>query len=379
MDSAALIVREKEPLNVESPACVLDSFLTPNDLFFIRNHFPIPRLNPESYRLRVDGAVADPLRISYEELRAMPSRTSTVTLECAGNGRSFLQPRKSGVPWELGAIGTAEWTGVPLAHLLRRAGVDDGAVAVFVEGADRGEPTNDPKPDGEIAFARTLPIEKAQEPDVLLAYRMNARDLTPEHGFPVRAIVPGYYGMASVKWITHIEVLREWPRGYWETSEYSYWDAAEGRPIVRPLDKIRVKSAIVRPRMHEIVRPNMGYRVTGAAWSGTSEIAKVELSVDGGETWNVARLLDASRRYAWRRWEYEWRTPAQSRMCVLLSRARDSTGATQPDHHDANYGSYAINYTLPVEVFVRSSMRSSGIRTESISGRVENLVGETLL
>ncbi|MGI8958678.1 MAG: sulfite oxidase [Bryobacteraceae bacterium] len=350
--TAGLTVREREPLNLESPLHALGSFLTPNELFYVRNHFSTPKLDIASYELRIDGAVRQPLTIGYEELRGMRSRTRAVTLECAGNSRVFLTPQKRGVQWELGAVGNAEWTGVPLHDLLNRAEVTDGSVELVLEGADRGEPTNSPKPAGEISFARSLPVREVRELGVMLAYQMNGSDLPIEHGFPVRAIVPGYYAAASVKWLTHIRVVRERFEGYWQTTEYAYWDTSDGNPVRRPLASMGVKAVIARPGMHEIVEPNALYRVMGAAWAGGSDVTNVEFTADGGETWHVTRLSGPIERYAWRHWEYEWRTPGKPGTYTLLARATDAGGSIQPDKHDMNYGSYAIRHTLPIDVFV---------------------------
>jgi DMSO/TMAO reductase YedYZ molybdopterin-dependent catalytic subunit len=354
---AGMTVRQKEPLNLESPLYALEKFLTPNELFYVRNHFSTPKLDARSYELRIHGAVAQPLTIRFEELCRMPSRRCVATLECAGNSRSFLGAQRNGVQWELGAVGNAEWTGVPLEYLLDRAEIKDGAVEVVLEGADRGEPTNHPAPSGPINFARSLPIRAVRELGVMLAYQMNGSDLPVEHGFPVRAIVPGYYAMASVKWLTNIRVVREPFNGYWQTTEYAYWDASEGSPVRRPLASMRVKSVIARPRMHELVATNSVYRVAGAAWTGESEITEVEVTVDGGERWQPARLCDPMQRYAWRRWEYDWRTPAEPGRYTLLARARDAAGSIQTGKHDANYGNYAIHHTLPIDVFVAQSSR----------------------
>lgn len=261
--------------------------------------------------------------------------------------------------WELGAVGNSEWTGVPLDYLLNRAEVMDGAVEVLLEGADRGEPTNSPAPSGSISFARSLPIRTARELGVMLAYRVIGSDLPLEHGFPVRAIVPGHYAMASVKWLTHIRVVREPFQGYWQTSEYSYWEASDGSRVLRPLASMMIKSVIARPRMHGVLTADTLYRVTGAAWTGESDITDMELSADGGESWHAAFLSDPIQRYAWRRWEYEWRTPARPGGYTLLARATDAAGSIQPDQHDANYGSYAVHHSLPIDVFVARNVSSS--------------------
>ena len=228
----------------------------------------------------------------------MPSETRTATLECAGNGRVFLVPAVQGAQWELGAVGTAEWTGVPLAALLERAGVDDDAREIVLEGADRGIAAEPPVPPGQISYARSLPLSKALQGEVLIAYQMNGRDLRPDHGYPVRAIVPGHFGMASVKWLTRIEAVYEPFQGYWQTSDYGYWDYFDGMPVRRALGEMQLKSEIFRPRVYETVPANQVYQVFGAAWTGESEVTEVALSTDGGRTWIEAKFLDPVQRYA---------------------------------------------------------------------------------
>src|SRR6266478_203154 len=273
--STGLIIRQKEPTNLEMPFDRVDSYLTPTELFYIRSHFPAPRIDAADYQLRIDGAVRNPLALSYEELREMRSETRTATLECAGNGRVILVPQVRGAQWELGAVGNAEWTGVPLRALLERAGLGDDACEVVLEGADSGTPTEEPIPPGPISYARSMPREKAVQPEVLIAYQMNGRDLPPDHGYPVRAIVPGHYGMASVKWLTRIRAVREPFRGYWQTSDYGYWDDVEGVPIRRALGEMQVKSEIARPGVYETLSPNAWYTISGAALSGECEVTEI--------------------------------------------------------------------------------------------------------
>src|SRR3954467_386862 len=200
--SAGLIIRQKEPKNLEAPFDRIDSYLTPAELFYIRSHFPTPDLGRASYKLRIDGAVTGPFDLSYDDLRSMPSETRVATLEGAGNSRGFLVPQVPGAQWELGAVSNAEWTGVPLRALLERAGLADDACEIVLEGADRGTPKEEPMPPVPISYAWSLSRAKALRSEVLIAYQMNGRDLPRDHGFPVRAIVPGHYGMASVKWLT---------------------------------------------------------------------------------------------------------------------------------------------------------------------------------
>jgi DMSO/TMAO reductase YedYZ molybdopterin-dependent catalytic subunit len=358
--AAGLIIRQKEPTNLETPLDQVDSYLTPTELFYIRSHFPAPRVEIDSYRLRVDGAVKKPLSLSYKELLDLPSETRVATLECAGNGRVFLVPQVPGAQWELGAVGNAEWTGVPLAALLERAGLEEDACEIVLEGADRGVPKEEPIPPGTISYARGLPRDKALRREVLIAYRMNGRDLPLNHGYPVRAVVPGHYGMASVKWLTHILAVREPFGGYWQTSDYGYWDYLDGKPVRRALGEMKVKSQIARPRVYETIVPNVAYTVSGAAWAGETEVTVVEVSTDGGRTWAQAELLDPVRRHAWRRWQLVWRTPKAPGRYTLLSRARAADGSAQAEQHDPNHGTYIITHPLPIEVFVDGPAEGEG-------------------
>src|SRR6201984_1359190 len=266
--SAGLAIRQKEPKNLEAPFDRIDSYLTPTELFYIRSHFPTPKLDRASYQLRIDGAVRHPFTLSYEELRNMRSETRVATLECAGNGRVFLVPQVAGAQWELGAVGNAEWTGVPLGALLERAGLEEDACEIVLEGADRGTPAEPPVPPGPVSYARSLPRDKAMQREVLISDQMNGWCLPLDHGYPVRAVVPGHYGMASVKWLTHVYAVREPFQGYWQTSDYGYWDYVDGQPVRRPLGGIKLKSEIFRPSVYETVAPNQAYTVSGAAWAG---------------------------------------------------------------------------------------------------------------
>jgi DMSO/TMAO reductase YedYZ molybdopterin-dependent catalytic subunit len=353
--SAGLVIRQMEPKNLEAPFDRIGSYLTPTELFYIRSHFPAPTLDRASYQLHVDGAVRRPLSLSYEELRRMPSETRVATLECAGNSRVFLVPQVQGAQWELGAVSNAEWTGVPLRALLEQAGLEEEACEIVFEGADRGIPKDEPRPPRPISYAWGLPRAKAIQPEVLIAYQMNGRDLPQDHGFPVRAIVPGHYGMASVKWLTRIQAVREPFRGYWQTSDYAYWALMEDKPVRRALGEMQLKSEIARPRVYETLAPNQIYPVVGAAWAGETDVSEIEVSTDGGRTWAEAEFLDGARRHAWRRWRFDWLTPKEPGQYTLMARAKDSSGALQPEEHDQNYGVYVINHSLPIEVFIDDS------------------------
>lgn len=356
-----LVIRQREPVNLESPFDQLDSFLTPSSLFYIRSHFKAPKLEAASYELKVDGAVAAPRSFRYEDLRRMPSETRVATLECAGNSRIFLVPQVEGAQWQLGAVGNAEWTGVPLRHLLEKAALSDDATEIVFEGADRGTPKEKPIPPEPISYARSLPRAKALSSEVLVAYQMNGQDLSQDHGYPVRLIVPGHYGMASVKWLTGIHAVREKFEGYWQTSDYAYWQEVDGKAVRTPLGEMSVKSQIARPRTYEVVPGGQPYTIFGACWCGEADVQEVELSTDGGASWEPAELLDAPVRFAWRRFQFPWKVPEQPGRYELMARAKDSRGCKQPEQHDANFGTYVIHHTFAIEVFVDGPNGDSGL------------------
>ena len=349
---AAMIIREKEPANLEMPFSMLDGFITPNEQFYIRNHFPIPQIDVRDWRLKIDGAVERTLELSYEEIVQMKTRTVASTLECAGNSRVFLVPKVKGTQWQLGAVGNAQWTGVPLADLLRQAGIASNAVDVILEGADSGTVQEPPRPSGKIHFTRSLPKAKAME-DVLLAYEMNGEPLSASHGFPLRAIVPGWYAVASIKWLQRIIISDAPFAGYYQTVDYAYWQRSNSGPALVPIQELQVKAEIARPGMNEIVRAGTTYRVDGAAWTADAEIAKVELSTDGGISWREAELISEPIRNTWRLWKFDWKTPNEPGRHTLMARAVDSRGRMQPDKRDTDRGTYMINQCLPIDVEVR--------------------------
>ncbi len=351
--SDRLIERVRDPQNLEFPFHTLNAALVPNDRFFVRNHFAAPQLDVRAWRLRVEGAVERELELTYAQLRELPTRTVTATLECAGNSRGLTVPPLRGVPWQLGAVGNAEWTGVPLSTLLERAGLRAGAVEVVLEGADHGEPIAEPRPPMPISFARSLPLAKARQQEVLLAYRMNGADLPAAHGFPARAVVPGWYGVASVKWLTRLIVVDAPFQGYWQTTDYSFYERVRGLPVLRPITEMQVKALIAQPRAGDAVNAGAEVRIHGAAWTGESELTRVETSTDGGRTWSNAQLQGRGQRYSWRLWEHTWRTPQNPARVRLMARATDARGQTQPMTRDPDRRNYMVNHVLPVEVVVR--------------------------
>src|SRR5579872_1300208 len=233
------------PENSETPLDSVRSWVTPTRLFFVRNHFAVPPLDVATWRLAVEGRVQRRREWTWDELMELPERTVFATVECAGNGRSFLAARAAGVQWGAGAVGHAEWTGVPLKLILEKAGLEADAREVLFEGADVGTESDHPEP---MAFARSLPLAKALHPDTLLAFRMNGEVLDPVHGYPLRLFVPGWYGVASVKWLRRIEVVHKPFHGYFQSVKYTVQ-----RPTPRGLETeivgpMEVKAEVIRPR-----------------------------------------------------------------------------------------------------------------------------------
>jgi DMSO/TMAO reductase YedYZ molybdopterin-dependent catalytic subunit len=335
------------PENSETPLEAVRSWVTPNRLFFVRNHFPVPQVDLASWRLHVEGLVDRPAEWTWDDLAGLPERTVFATVECAGNGRSFLQPKEAGVPWGAGAVGHAEWTGVPLRLVLERAGVRPGAAEVLFEGLDRGSEPDHPEP---MPFARSLPLAKALHPDTLLATRMNGEPLEPSHGFPVRLFVPGWYGVASVKWLGRVEVLDRPFRGYFQSVKYTIRRAAPHGLETVAVGPMSVKSEILRP--HPGATVGLGTnRVFGVAWAGEEAVAAVEVSSDGGRTWAQAELLGPQAPYSWTLWEYLWEV-ADPGDHVLLARAVSAGGRRQPAEHDPLHSGYLIHHSRPTRVRV---------------------------
>ena len=341
----------EDPLVLETPLEHLGEYVTPAKSFYVRNHFPIPKIDKNKWRLGIEGEVEKPFEVDFDELSKLETRKIPATLECAGNGRSFLEPKVKGVQWNIGGISNADWTGVPLTILLERAGVKSTAREIIFEGADHGK-LEDPKaPRGEIHFARSIPLEKGS--DVVLAYKMNDVDIPAEHGFPMRAIVPGWYAVASVKWLQRIIITNKPFNGYYQTLDYAIWRRDGDQARLTAISEIQTKATITSPAEGEIVPANSNVRVRGAAWTGHGEITKVDLSADGGSTWTEVKLLGEAKPNSWRLWEFNWKTPAQSGQAKLMARATDSKGGAQPLERDPDRGTYLINHLRPIAVEVK--------------------------
>lgn len=329
----------------------LDGFITPTENFYVRCHFPIPQIDAKAWRFQLEGCIEQASQFSLADLRDFPSETITAAIECAGNSRVFLVPKVKGVQWELGAVGNATWTGVRLRHLLEKAHLKSEACEVILEGADKGTIAEPPRPAGEIHFARSIPLAKAMN-DVLLAFAMNGEALTPAHGFPLRAIVPGWYGMASIKWLQRIIVSDQLFNGYYQTVDYAYWKRDGSGPTLVPLSEMRPKAQIARPESNETIPAGESYLIKGAAWTGESEVIKVEMSFDAGNTWRDAKLDDRPAKQAWRLWEWEWKSPTPGHH-TLMARATDACNRIQPLERNADAGAYMIDHCLPIEVEVQ--------------------------
>lgn len=337
---SGLVVHRAHPLNCEtSVPALIGGVVMPNAHFYVRNHFQIPDLDTDTWRLNVGGLVDRPLALSMHDLHTMHSETVVVTLECAGNGRSRLDPRTQGEQWDLGAVSTAEWSGVPLREVLDRAGVASQAREVLFRGADRGGVDGK---DGPIAFERSLRLDDALDGEVLLAYAMNGEPLPIQHGYPLRVIVPGWYAVASVKWLTDIELVGEPFAGHFQADTYFFERERDGAVQREPVSLQRVRALVTEPSEGESVERGE-LAVRGVAWSGAAPIARVDVSIDGGP-WQEARLVGTRNRHSWQWWELIARVDEPGPVSIR-ARATDLAGREQPEAPEWNrlgYGNNAI-------------------------------------
>jgi len=343
-----LLVHRTHPLNCEtSIPALIGGVVMPNARFYVRNHFEPPQLDPVTWRLQVSGLVDHPLELSLRDLRNMPSQTLVATLECAGNGRSAFEPPADGEQWQLGAVSTAEWAGVPLIEIFDRAGIEPGACEILFRGADRGIAGEGPHPD---RFERSLPVEDARSSGSLLAYAMNGEPLPLQHGYPVRLIVPGWYAVTSVKWLTDIEAIGSPFDGFFQTQRYVYETQRDSTTVREPVRLQKVRSVITEPAADQNIATG-DLVIRGVAWSGGAAIEKVEVSVGGG-AWRTARLVGQRRRHSWQWWELLTRldNPGQT---TLRARATDLAGHTQPEQPAWNRLGYGSNAVQIVPVLVR--------------------------
>jgi sulfane dehydrogenase subunit SoxC len=323
--------------------------VTPIGLHYLLVHYDVPVVDPATWRLEVGGLVERPLSLTLGDLWEQEPVTAPVTMECAGNGRAALSPRPVSQPWLLEAVGTGEWTGARLSDVLASAGVAPDAAEVLFTGIDRGVEGG-----VEQSYERSLPLDEAQRAGVLLAYALNGVPLPPQHGFPLRLVVPGWYGMTSVKWLGAITVLAEPFDGY--QNAVSYRLRADEDDPGTPVTRIEPRSLMVPPGIPDFMSRRRflapgGIALEGRAWSGWGPIERVEVSADGGASWVDAALAEPLGPAAWTGWSHTWTAePGEHELC---SRATDATGRRQPDAPPWNVGGYANNAVQRVAVTVR--------------------------
>jgi DMSO/TMAO reductase YedYZ molybdopterin-dependent catalytic subunit len=328
--------------------------VTPVGLHYLLTHYDIPFVDADRWRLAVGGAVTKELSLGTAELRALDSREVVVTMECAGNGRARLLPRPISQPWLFEAVGTARWRGVRLRDLLDEAGVTSGAVEVLFEGLDHGIEGG-----VEQSYARSLPLADALREEVVLAYELNGAPLPPQHGFPLRLVVPGWYGMTNVKWLDRITVLEEPFDGYQQEQGYRLRQDPDDEGT--PLTRMQPRALMAPPGIPDFMTRERTVQVgtcmlTGRAWSGLAPVARVEVSTDGGAGWATAELEPEGElgEWAWREWTFTWKPEAAGEH-VLCCRATDEEGNRQPDEPAWNVGGYANNSVQRIPVTVQDS------------------------
>jgi sulfite oxidase len=345
-----VILRSYRFIDLETPVEYFNTWLTPVPHFFVRNHMHEPsELDAKEWRLSISGEVEKPMTLSLGELSKIETHSVVNTLECAGNGRSMHRPQVPGIQWGKGAVGTARFSGARLRDVLQRAGVKSSGKHVMFRGLDE-------VPGKVPPFIRSIPIEKALDADTLVATHMNGSPLTKHHGFPARALVPGWIGAASCKWLTEIKVLDAEFVGNFMSPGYRLpnqpvkpGDAVKPEDT-HPVTALNVKSIISGPVDGAHVKSGQ-LAIQGAAWGGEADIAKVEISTDGGSTWNLAKLGHDQARYAWRLWSFDWKA-TKSGDYEILSRATDTLGRTQPGTPVWNPSGYLYNAIDQVRIHV---------------------------
>jgi DMSO/TMAO reductase YedYZ molybdopterin-dependent catalytic subunit len=346
-----MIVRSARFLDLETPVESMTGWITPVNHFFVRNHmFEPERFDARKWKLSITGEIEKPLTFTLADLEKLPVHSVVNTMECAGNGRSLQNPKVPGIQWGKGAVGNARFSGPSLKTLLERAGLKQTAKHVQFRGLDQ-------VPGKVPPFIRSIPIDKAMDADTLVATKMNGAPLTAHHGFPARAITPGWAGAASCKWLTEITVLDKPAEGNFMNPGYRLPNTpVKPGEAVKPEDThsitaLAVKSLIAAPSNDAKLKPG-AHVIQGVAWAGEADIAKVEISTDAGATWNEAKLGKDQAKYAWRLWSYNWK-PAKSGDYTILSRATDSQGRVQPEVPAWNPSGYLYNAYDQVKVNVQ--------------------------
>jgi sulfane dehydrogenase subunit SoxC len=334
--------------NTGLPLEALRHDITPPGLHYLLIHYDIPAVDADAFRLEVGGAVERPLTLSLDDLKARERVALPITFECAGNGRALLRPRPVSQPWLTEAVGTAEWAGTPLAPLLDEAGVRPGAVEALFTGLDRGVEGGEAQ-----SYERALPLGDTE--NAMLAYEMNGAPLPPQHGFPLRLVVPGWYGMTNVKWLARITLLEHPFEGFQNAVAYRIYNS-DGEPG-EPVTRMAPRSLTVPPGVPDFLTRERHLQpgpvtLTGRAWSGLAPIERVEVSTDGGSSFAAAELHEPLGEAAWRGWRFDWDAPEGEH--VLSSRATDAAGNTQPLEAPWNLKGYANNAVERLPVVVRA-------------------------
>lgn len=337
-----LIVRSPRPLNLETPLRELTAYHTPDDVFFVRNNYDTAPIDPAQWSVKVEGEVDNPLVLRLADLEKLGAISQDVMLECAGNGRAFHTPRASGIQWEHGAVGNQAWRGVRLADVLALARPRPAGRHVAFDGADKAPTPQAPD------FIRSVPMWKALSPHTMLAFEMGGKPIAHLHGGPVRALVPGFVGSASIKWLERIMVLPDEFDGFYMKSNYTA-PRAENDKDVYSLQSLEVKSLIVAPAEGTKLAPG---RVTvwGWAWAGEGELTGIDVSTDGGQTWRAGRFVGPWDRYSWRKWDADWDAAAGRH--TVMARATDSLGRIQPTSRAFNRLGYRWNVIHAIRVDV---------------------------
>ncbi len=353
------------PEDLEMPMEGFSTWITPVEKFFVRSHHYTPDVKLADWKLSVGGKVANALTMTMEELKKLPRVELVSVLECAGNGRGLYEPTMAGLQWEYGSVGNARWAGVRLADVLQKAGVQEGAIEVWFDGAD--------VPVGaQPEFQRTIPIKKALDPNTLLAYEMNGAALDPSHGFPLRVVVPGWAGDSWVKWVTKIEVRDKEFEGFFMKTGYRHPGkgvtpgVSVDPALMSPVTNLNIKSILASHADRSEVKPGP-MKLTGAAWSNTSPVVSVEVSTDAGRTWKAATLGMEKAAFAWRLWEFAWTPPKEAYYSVMV-RARNSAGEMQPLQQEWNPSGYSHNVVQTVRLNVTAKPQAAAAAPVMRSG-----------
>ncbi|WP_367576371.1 sulfite oxidase [Bacillus sp. FJAT-29814] len=338
-----LMTHSLYPENQETPIHFLEGLETPISKMYRRNHFPYPAITDQSYSLSIIGSVKTPITLHYNQIKSLPSRTVTSIVECSGNKRAYFEPKVFGDQWKDGAISQGTWKGVPLSYLLSLAGINNGTREIVFRGADAGN-----KKGKHVHFERSLPLEKALVPNVIVAWEYNQRPIPPKHGFPYRLIVPGWYGMASVKWLKTIHVIDDAFTGPFQTDDYVYHPHKDDNLDSFPVTTNHVNTIIQQPLNRQILKPGQ-HDIFGLAWTGEGLVTAVEISLDNGVTWTKAALSENPKRYQWVKWSHPT-VFEKNKEYTIKVRAFDSNGQSQPDQAFWNRKGYGYNEVTQIKV-----------------------------